>query len=82
MNTLKDKNFNEMRKWVIQNLDKEPSSLFTNIYDTLYNFLEPKSIPQAVLIIAGYQYKAAFVADQEINMVACLTEIMASCKFK
>ena len=82
MNNLKDKNFNEVRKWVIQNLDKEPSSLFTDIYDNLYNFLDPKSIPQAILIIAGYQYKAAFVADQEINMVACLTEIMANCKFK
>jgi DNA polymerase III delta prime subunit len=79
---LKDKDFNGMRKWVIQNLDKEPSALFTNIYDVLYEHLEPKSIPQAVLIIAGYQYKAAFVADQEINMVACLTEIMAGCKFK
>lgn len=79
---LKDKDFNGMRKWVIQNLDKEPSSLFTEVYDLLYEHLEPKSIPQAVLIIAGYQYKAAFVADQEINMVACLTEIMAGCKFK
>jgi DNA polymerase III delta prime subunit len=79
---LKDKDFNGMRKWVIQNLDKEPSSLFTGIYDVLYNALEPKSVPQAVLIIAGYQYKASFVADQEINMVACLTEIMANCKFK
>jgi DNA polymerase III delta prime subunit len=82
MKTLKDKNFNDMRKWVVQNLDKEPSSLFTNVYDTLYAHLEPKAIPQAVLIIAGYQYKSAFVADQEINMVACLTEIMAGCKFK
>jgi len=79
---LKDKDFNGMRKWVIQNLDKEPSSLFTEIYDVLYKNLEPKSVPQSVLIIAGYQYKSAFVADQEINMVACLTEIMASCKFK
>jgi DNA polymerase III delta prime subunit len=79
---LKDKDFNGMRKWVIQNLDKEPSALFSSIYDNLYEHLEPKSIPQAVLIIAGYQYKAAFVADQEINMVACLTEIMAGCKFK
>jgi hypothetical protein len=71
-----------MRKWVVQNLDKEPSSLFTGIYNVLYQHLNPQSIPQAVLIIAGYQYKAAFVADQEINMVACLTEIMAGCKFK
>jgi DNA polymerase III delta prime subunit len=79
---LKEKDFNGMRKWVIQNLDKEPSALFTSIYEVLYLHLDPKSIPQAVLIIAGYQYKAAFVADQEINMVACLTEIMAGCKFK
>ena len=63
-------------------LDKEPSSLFSTIYNSLYEALESKSVPQAVLIIAGYQYKAAFVADQEINMVACLTEIMANCNFK
>jgi replication factor C small subunit len=67
---------------VVQNLDKETSAVFKEIYDSLYKSLDPKSIPQAVLIIAGYQYKAAFVADQEINMVACLTEIMAGCKFK
>ena len=82
MKTLKEKRFNDMRKWVVQNLDKEPSHLFRTIYDLLYENLDTKSIPQAILIIAGYQYKAAFVADQEINMVACLTEIMASCKFK
>ena len=80
--TLKEKRFNDMRKWVIQNLDKEPSSLFTTIYEMLYESCQPKTIPQAVLIIAGYQYKAAFVADQEINMVACFTEIMANCQFK
>ena len=79
---LKEKRFNEMRKWVVQNLDKEASSLFKTLYDTLYTTLDAKSIPQAILIIAGYQYKSAFVADQEINMVACLTEIMAGCKFK
>ena len=79
---LKEKRFNDMRKWVINNLDKEPSSLFSSIYNNLYEALESKSVPQAVLIIAGYQYKAAFVADQEINMVACLTEIMANCNFK
>ena len=79
---LKDKDFNGMRKWVSQNLDHGPTHLFKEIYELLYLHLEPKSIPQAVLIIAGYQYKAAFVADQEINMVACLTEIMAGCKFK
>ena len=80
--TLKDKRFNDMRKWVVQNLDKEPSSLFKNLYETLYNSLDSKSVPQMILILAGYQYKSAFVADQEINMVACLTEIMAGCKFK
>ena len=79
---LKEKRFNDMRKWVINNLDKEPSSLFSTIYNLLYSNLEGNSVPQAVLIIAGYQYKSAFVADQEINMVACLTEIMANCKFK
>jgi len=80
--TLKDKKFSEMRKWVVQNIDKEPASLFRGIYDILYENLEANSVPQSILIIANYQYKSAFVADQEINMVACLTEIMASCKFK
>ena len=82
VNTLKAKKFNDMRKWVVNNIDKEPASLFRGIYDILYEALDSKSVPQAILIIAGYQYKAAFVADHEINMVACLTEIMASCKFK
>jgi DNA polymerase III delta prime subunit len=82
MTILKEKRFNDMRKWVINNLDKEPSSLFSSVYNSLYEALESKSVPQAVLIIAGYQYKAAFVADHEINMVACLTEIMANCNFK
>ena len=79
---LKEKRFNDMRKWVINNLDKEPSSLFTTIYELMYNSLQAQSLPQSILIIAGYQYKSAFVADQEINMVACLTELMANCKFK
>ena len=82
ISSLKDKRFNDMRKWVIQNLDKEPSHLFRTIYEILYSSLDSKSIPQSILILAGYQYKSAFVADQEINMIACLTEIMASCKFK
>ena len=79
---LKEKRFNDMRKWVIQNLDKEPSALFSTVYEILYKYLQPQSIPQAVLVIAGYQYKAAFVADQEINLVACLTEMMVDCEFK
>jgi DNA polymerase III delta prime subunit len=79
---LKEKRFGDMRKWVVQNLDQDPSSLFTNIYDILYKNLQPQSVPAAVLTIADYQYKSAFVADHEINMVACLTQIMAECKFK
>jgi len=79
---LKEKRFNDMRKWVINNLDKEPSSSFNSVYELMYKSLESSSITQSILIIAGYQYKSAFVADQEINMVACLTEIMANCKFK
>ena len=61
--SLKEKRFNDMRKWVVQNLDKEPAFLFRSIYDVLYKSLSPNSIPQAILIIAGYQYKAAFVAE-------------------
>ena len=79
---LKEKRFRDMRKWVVQNLDKEPSSLFSSIYEILYKNLQPQSVPAAVLTIADYQYKSAFVADHEINMVACLTQIMAECKFK
>ena len=79
---LKEKRFGDMRKWVVLNPDKDPSSLFTGIYDILYKHLQPQSIPAAVLTIADYQYKSAFVADHEINMVACLTQIMAECKFK
>ena len=79
---LKEKRFGDMRKWVVQNLDKDPSSLFSSIYDVLYKHLQPQSVPAAVLTIADYQYKSAFVADHEINMVACLTQIMAECKFK
>ena len=79
---LKEKRFSDMRKWVVQNLDKDPSSLFSSIYDILYKNLQPQSVPAAVLTIADYQYKSAFVADHEINMVACLTQIMAECKFK
>ena len=82
MSTLKEKRFNDMRKWVVQNLDREPSHLFRTVYDSLSKHLADNSVPQAILTLAGYQYKSAFVADQEINMVACLTEIMANCRFK
>ena len=79
---LKNKEFSDMRKWVVNNLDNDPVKIFRKIYDTLYTNLEPSTIPHAVLIIADYQYKSAFVADQEINLVACLTELMSHVKFK
>ena len=79
---LKNKEFSDMRKWVVQNLDNDPVKIFRKIYDTLYQSLEPSTIPIAILIIADYQYKSAFVADQEINLVACLTELMDRVKFK
>ena len=80
--SLKGKEFDNMRKWVVNNSSVQPADLFKTIYSSLKDYLQPTSIPQAILLLAGYQYKSAFVADQEINMVACLTEIMATCKFK
>lgn len=74
--SLKDKDWKKMRGWVIQNLDNDPQTLFRKIYDTLIPLTN--QVPQLVLTVADYQYKAAFVSDQEINLVACLTEIMAS----
>ena len=79
---LKEKDFTNMRKWVVNNLDNDPVVVFRRIYDTMYENLESETIPHAVLILADYSYKSAFVADQEINLVACLTEIMSQCKFK
>ena len=78
---IKDKDFGAIRKWVASN-DVDPASLYRKLYDNLYEVLKPQSIPQAVIIIADYQYKQAFVADQEINLVACLTELMVSLEFK
>ena len=80
--SLKDKNFTEVRKWVVGNLDNDASSLLRRVYDAAYDCLSPATIPAAVLIIAKYQYQCAFVADQEINLLACLTEIMVECEFK
>jgi len=76
--SLKDKNFKKMRSWVTNNIDTDSASIFRSIYDVMYEKVEPSSIPQLVLILADYQYKAAFVADQELNVVACMTEIMAN----
>jgi len=79
---LKDKNFPEVRKWVVSNLDNDASNLLRRVYDACYDCLLPQSIPSAVLVIAKYQYQCAFVADQEINLLAALTEIMVECEFK
>ncbi len=79
---LKDKDFASCRKWVTNNLDNDPARIFRNIYDGLYGVLEANSVPQMVVILAKYQYQAAFVADHEINLIACLTEIMVECVFK
>ena len=81
-NQLKEKHFSEVRKWVTQNVDNDPATIFRKIYDGASGHLKETSIPQAILIIADYQYKSAFVADQEINLVACLTEMMVDCEFK
>jgi len=79
---LKNKEFSVARKWVNSNLDNDPNAILRTVYDNLYDSLKPQSIPQAVLIIAKYQYQSAFVADQEINLLAALTEIMVECEFK
>ena len=82
MEGMKKKEFTNVRKWVVDNLDNDPSRLFRKLYDNLYNYVDNGSIPHVVVILAEYQYKAAFVADQEINLMACLTEIMGAAKFK
>jgi len=79
---IKHKDFKRMRQWVADNMDTEPASIFRKIYDNMYDYIDPKSIPQLVLILADYQYKNAFVADHELNLVACLTEIMAGIEIK
>jgi DNA polymerase III delta prime subunit len=77
---IRDKDFGSIRKWVATN-DVDSNTLYRKLYESMYDLMKPQSIPQAVLILADYQYKAAFVADQEINTVACLTEIMVNCEF-
>jgi len=79
---LKSKNFSEVRKWVVSNLDNDPGVVLRRVYDACYDCLSPQSIPAAVLIVAKYQYQICFVADQEINLLAALTEIMCECSFK
>lgn len=80
VDALKDKDWKKMRQWVANNVDSDPQAVYRKVYDTLLD--KVKQVPQVVLLIADYQYKAAFVADQEINLTACLTEIMANCDFK
>ena len=82
MNHLKVKDFRKMRQWVADNIDIEPAAMFRKIYDSSNDYIKPQSIPQLILILADYQYKDSFVADHELNMVACLTEIMAGVEFK
>ena len=82
MHSMKQKEFTNVRKWIVNNIDNDPTRLFRRLYDNLYDYMDGSSIPHIVVILCEYQYKAAFVADQEINMLACLTEIMARGKFK
>ena len=82
MGHMKRKEFTDVRKWVVNNLDNDPVRLFRSLYDSLYDCMDGSTIPHVVVILGEYQYKAAFVADQEINTLACLTEIMARGKFK
>tara|TARA_Y100000310_G_scaffold141623_1_gene141088 strand:+ start:594 stop:1559 length:966 start_codon:yes stop_codon:yes gene_type:complete len=82
MRLLKGKDFKSMRQWVADNMDSEPVALFRKIYDNMTDYVDSQSVPQLVLILGEYQYKNAFVADHELNLVACLTEIMSQVKFK
>ena len=79
---LRKKEFTNMKKWVAQNMDNEPQVIMRKIYDNLYNYFDPKSIPEAVLIISEYQYKSSFVVDQEVNLVAFMTELMMRCEYR
>ena len=80
--SLRSKKFNDVKKWVQQNLDNDPVSIMRNLYDSISTIMEGPSVAAAVLIIAEYQYKSAFVVDQEINLLACLTQLMLECEFK
>lgn len=79
---LKDKNFTKMRSWVGENLDNDPQAIFRKLYDSSNKYVKDEFVPKLVMIIADYQYKAAFVADPEVNLVACLTEIMIDVEFE
>jgi len=82
MDALKKKEFTVVRKWIVNNLDNDPNRMYRLVYDSLYDYLDGSTIPHAVLLIGKYSYQSAFVADQEINMLACMTELMSTVKFK
>lgn len=82
MQSLKDREFKAMRKWVVDNIDTEPQAIFRKIYDSMYEYMKPECIPNVVVTLADYQYKNAFVADHELNVVACMTELMVNAEFK
>ena len=78
--TICRKKFSKMRKWVALNIHNDPQAIYRKIYDALFTRMENSSVPQAIIILSDYTYKSAFVADQEVNMVACMTELMMECK--
>ena len=82
MSFVKKKEFTNVRKWIVNNLDNDANRIFRTIYDSLYDTIDHSTIPHAVVILGDYQYKSAFVADQEINLLACMTELMSQVKFK
>jgi len=82
ISAMKEKEFSKVRKWVVDNIDNDQTQLFRKLYEEMNTYLTKQSIPQAILVLAEYQYKAAFVADHEINMTACLTELMMHCEIK
>ena len=82
MTSMKSKDFTQVRKWAFDNIDNDQTAIFRKLYDSLYDFLEPQTIPAAILTLGEYQYKSAFVADQEINLTACLVSLMVDCEFK
>lgn len=81
MSYMKDKNFTQVKKWTVQNIDNDASKLYRQIYDELYRCLVPSSLPSAIILLADYQYKNSFVSDSEINLLACLVELMSDCEF-
>ena len=81
MSYMKDRNFAQVKKWTVQNIDNDVSKLYRQIYDELYRCLVPSSLPSAIILLADYQYKNSFVSDSEINLLACLVELMSDCEF-